>query len=119
MAAEAVAVALGSPTTLVLVKPSLFPFAMIGIRRRAWWLQAALLALLSLPLLELTLLYPQVVIDSRGGGILYSVRDIPLLCLPLIAGLAAGLLRPGSLTRGARAAPGATSAGRPGSAAGG
>jgi hypothetical protein len=105
MAAEAVAIAVGLPTTLVLLKPSLFPFAVIGIRRRAWWIQAAILVVLSLPLLELTLLYPQVVLDSRGGGLLYSVRDVPLLCLPVIAGLASGRLRPGRLTSGGRAAP--------------
>jgi hypothetical protein len=99
MAVEAVAIAIGLPTTLVLLKPSLFPFAVIGIRRRAWWGQGAILVVLSLPLLQLTLLYPQVILDSRGGGLLYSVRDIPLLCLPVIAGLAAGRLRPWRLPR--------------------
>jgi hypothetical protein len=105
MAAEAVAIAVGLPTTLVLLKPSLFPFAVIGIRRRAWWIQAAILVVLSLPLLELTLLYPQVILDSRGGGLLYSVRDVPLLLLPVVAGLAGGRLWPGRLTSGGRGAP--------------
>ena len=99
LAAQAVAIAIGLPTTLVLLKPSLFPFALAGIRRRAWWAQAAILVILSLPLLELTLLYPQVVFDSRGGGLLYSVRDVPLLFMPVIAGLAAGRLKPWRLPR--------------------
>lgn len=115
MAAEAVAIAIAAPTTLVLIKPSLFPFALLGIRRRAWWLQLGLLGLLSLPLLGLTLLYPQVILNSRGGGLLYSVRDVPLVCLPLFAGLAAGRLRAGGLTRAGRANPAATAAAHPGS----
>ncbi len=118
MADEAVAIAIAAPTTLVLLKPSLFPFALLGIRRRAWWVQLALLGLLSLPLLGLTLLYPQVVLNSRGGGLLYSIRDVPLVCLPLFAGLAAGRLRAGGLTPAGPAAPSSTAAARPGPAAG-
>jgi hypothetical protein len=94
LAAESVAIALGWPNTLVLLKPSLFPFALIGIHRRSWWLVLAILALASLPLWQLTLEYPAVVLDSRGGGLLYSVRDVPLLLMPVVAGLAAGRLRP-------------------------
>jgi hypothetical protein len=93
MAALAVSIAMGWPSTFVLLKPSLFPFALIGIRRRAWWLQLGLLGLLSLPVLALTLLYPQVILDSRGGGLLYSIDDAPLLLLPVVAGLAAGKLQ--------------------------
>lgn len=99
MAALSVAVAMGWPSTLVLLKPSLFPFAFIGVRRRAWWLQLALLGVLSLPVLGLTLLYPQVILDSRGGGLLYSFHDVPLLLLPVIAGFATGKL---ALPRGSR-----------------
>ena len=113
MAAEAVAIALFLPTTLVLLKPSLFPFAIIGIRRRSWWAQAAVLGLLSLPVLELTLLYPQVIMNSRGGGVLYSVRDVPLLLLPVIAGFAAGRLRRDNVTRAGRATPSSTAVAHP------
>ena len=124
MAALTVAIAMGWPSTLVLLKPSLIPFALIGIRRRSWWLQLGLLGLLSLPVLGLTLLYPQVILDSRGGGILYSLNDVPLLLLPVLAGIAAGKLRPGRPRVGLRtaaaapAAPEATGAERSGSPAG-
>jgi hypothetical protein len=114
LAAEAVMIAVGLPTTIVLLKPSLFPFAIIGIRRRSWWLQAAVLAVLSLPLLELTLLYPQVIINSRGGGLLYSVRDVPLLLLPVVAGFASGRLAIGNITRAGRATPASTAPAHPG-----
>ncbi len=110
MAALSVSVALGWPATLVLIKPSLFPFALLGIRRRAWWLQLALLAALSMPVLALTLLYPQVILDSRGGGLLYSLNDVPLLLLPVFAGLAAGRLRLPSRRAAATAAAGAPEA---------
>jgi len=82
---EAVALWRGWPSTFVLLKPSLAPFALFGIRRRSWWLNLAVLGLLSLPVLGATLLYPQVIIDSRGGGLLYSIRDVPLMLIPLIA----------------------------------
>jgi hypothetical protein len=40
-----------------------------------------------------------VILNSRGGGLLYSVRDVPLLLLPVAAALASGRLRPGRLGR--------------------
>jgi hypothetical protein len=110
MAALAASIAMGWPSTLVLLKPSLFPFALIGVRRRAWWLQLGLLALLSLPVFGLTLLYPQVILDSQGGGLLYSLNDVPLLLLPVIAGAAAGRLRPWQPRAVQRTAAGAPSA---------
>jgi hypothetical protein len=122
MAALTVSVAFGWPSTLVLVKPSLFPFALLGIRRRSWWVQLAVLGVLSLPVLGLTLLYPQVILDSRGGGLLYSLNDVPLLVLPVLAGLAAGKLhlpsRARPATAPAPAAPEATAVQRPDPAAG-
>ncbi len=39
------------PATLVTLKPSLLFFAVIGIRSRSWWIAAAVLAIISLPLL--------------------------------------------------------------------
>ncbi len=89
LAAEAVAIAWGGPTTLVLLKPSLFPFAFIGVRDRKWWVVLGGMALASVPLLRLTLEYPVVVLNSRGGGLLYSIRDVPLLLIPVIAVVAA------------------------------
>ena len=104
LAAEAVAIACGWPTTLVILKPSLLPFALIGIHRRVWWMLLAAIALASVPLWQLTLEYPAVVLDSRGGGLLYSVRDVPLLLMPVLAGLAAGRLRLPSALRVPRGA---------------
>jgi hypothetical protein len=123
MAALAVSIAMGWPSTLVLLKPSLFPFALIGIRRRAWWLQLGLLGLLSLPVLGLTVIYPRVILDSQGGGLLYSLNDVPLLLLPVLAGVAAGRLRlprriGATSAAEAREASPASAAARPGPGAG-
>jgi hypothetical protein len=91
----AAAVALGLryhwPAALVLLKPSLGPFALIGVRSRGWWLALGALALLSLPLLPALLEYPRVVLDGRGvvgGGILYSLPDLPIVAIPVVAWLA-------------------------------
>lgn len=73
------------PGVLVLLKPSLAPFALIGIRSRGWWIGLAVLGLASLPFLGPTLDYPRVVLDSRGGGLLYSAISVPILLVPIVA----------------------------------
>jgi hypothetical protein len=75
---------------LVLLKPSLFLFALPGIRSRGWWVIAAGLAVVSILLLPMSLDYVQVVLNARGANasILYSIRDVPLMLVPLIAWVA-------------------------------
>lgn len=83
------AVALGClykwPSIFVLLKPSLFPFALIGIRDRSWWIALAAWALVSLPFGLMWLDWTRAVTNSTGGGLLYSFQDIPILLLPVIA----------------------------------
>lgn len=90
----AVAVGLGlryGVGALVLLKPTFLPFALAGIRTRAWWSSAAVLALLTLPFLGETLLYPSVILNARGplASIGYSLWDWPLALIPVIASVAA------------------------------
>lgn len=74
------------PGALILLKPSILPFALIGIRTRGWWLTAGLLVILTLPLLPMVPAWIQTVLDSRGaGGFLYSAKDLPLLMVPVFA----------------------------------
>lgn len=88
MAAMAVATVAGSTrfaAPFVLLKPSLAPFALFGINRRSWWLGLAVLAVLCLPFGSLWGDWVASVVNSRGGGLLYSALEIPLLLLPLVA----------------------------------
>ena len=76
------------PAVAILLKPSFLPLALIGIRSRSWWLGLGILALLSLPFLGDTLIYPKVMADSRNpDGILYSIADLPTMLIPVIAWL--------------------------------
>jgi hypothetical protein len=77
----------GWPGVLVLLKPSLFPFAVVGIRTRGWWIAAGLLALVSLAFLPLWVDYATVLLNARGPrvSLLYSMAAVPMLLIPIIA----------------------------------
>ena len=83
-AAIAAGVRWGWPSTLVSFKPSLAFFALIGIRSRAWWIAVGGIAVASLPLLSLWLLYPTVMRNS-SAQFTYSLSNLPFFCLPLVA----------------------------------
>ncbi len=87
MAAMALAVVGASrfAAPFVLLKPSLAPFALFGIRHRSWWLGLGVLVFLCLPFGALWADWVGSVVNSRGGGLLYSALEIPLLLLPLVA----------------------------------
>jgi hypothetical protein len=87
MAAMALAVVGSSRAAapFALLKPSLAPFALFGIRRRSWWAGAAVLVILCLPFGSLWGDWVASVLDSRGGGLLYSSLEVPILLLPLVA----------------------------------
>jgi hypothetical protein len=87
MVAMAVATASRGGAPFALLKPSLFPFALFGIGRRSWWIGAALFAVLSVPFWSLWLDWIATVQNARGGGLLYSVLEAPMLALPLVAWL--------------------------------
>ncbi len=72
---------------LVLAKPSLAPFALLGVRHVGWWVIAGLGLLGSLLFLPLTLEWIGVVLNARGqfSGLLYGLRDLGWMLLPLVA----------------------------------
>lgn len=84
-AALAVGTVYRGASVLVLLKPSLFPFALFGANRRAWWLALGLLIAVSLPFGSLWVDWLTALSNSRGGGLLYSALEIPLLALPIVA----------------------------------
>jgi hypothetical protein len=82
-------VALGTiyawPSVFAMLKPSVFPFALLGLRSRGWWLGFGLLVLASLPFGAMWGTWLTTVFNARDGGLLYSIQELPLLALPLIA----------------------------------
>lgn len=80
-------VALGTvyrwPAAFALLKPTLAPFALVGVHDRRWWLAAALGAL------PFCWLLPEYFVTLRNfvspAGLAYSVQEIPLVAIPLIA----------------------------------
>ena len=74
----------GWPAVLVVLKPTLAPFALIGIRTPSWWIAAVLLALASLLLLPYWIEYVTVARNARAD-LLWSLRDVPLVAIPLVA----------------------------------
>ena len=79
------------PLLLLVIKPTFAPLALIGIRRRSWWVAAAAVAAVSLPMLPLWLDYVTVVRNSQLR-VDYSLLNLPLVVLPAIAWL--GRARP-------------------------
>jgi len=83
------ALALGTlwawPSAFVVLKTSLSPFALFGAWRRSWWVATAVLVVASLPLGSLWVDWIASLVNSQGGGLLYSSLEVPMLLLPLVA----------------------------------
>ena len=73
----------------VLLKPTLAPFAFIGIHDRRFWGVAAILLALGVASLPMTLDWVTVVTNLGGqnAGVLHSAENLPLLAVVLIAWL--------------------------------
>jgi hypothetical protein len=94
---SAAVVALGTvygwPGVFVMLKPSLAPFALVGIRRRWWWVAAAGYGVVALLFAPMWPDYLSVLANSSNeAGLLYSLSDMPLLLVPLVVWL--GRTRP-------------------------
>lgn len=74
----------GWPAAFILLKPTLLPFALVGVRSRWWWVIAGTIAVLTLlgPWRDF-LTVTRNAADS--GGIGYSLGSVPLLLIPVIA----------------------------------
>lgn len=85
------ALALGTvwdwPAVGVLLKPTLAPFALIGARRRSWWIALAVMIVAAVPFGSLWADYLTAVGNIRGSGWAYSLNNIPMLLVPLVAHL--------------------------------
>lgn len=74
----------GWPALVVVVKPSMFPLVLAGIRHRSWWAGALGLGVISLAFGSLWLEWIAVVRNSPGDWT-YSLRNLTWLLLPLVA----------------------------------
>jgi hypothetical protein len=92
VAAIAAGTVLAWPFVLVLAKPTFAPIALLGARRRSWWVAAALLAVLSIPFLRVWLDWFAVVRNSNVD-LTYNLPTLPLMLTPVIAWLS-GVRRP-------------------------
>lgn len=86
VAAVALATVWSWPGALVFLKPSLFPFAFVGIRRRSWWIALAVLVVVGLPFGTMWIDYVKVLLNARHPlGLLYNLGQVPTMLLPLVA----------------------------------
>ena len=114
VAAVAAAPVIGWPAVLVLTKPSFAPLALIGIRRRSWWLALAVFVAASVPFGGLWLEWLRVAGNS-DVSVLYNLPTMPLVLAPLVPWLA-GRRRPAAVSRlRAMRAPGPVGRPLPGS----
>jgi hypothetical protein len=94
-AATAAGLRWGWPGPFALLKPSLLPFALAGARRRSWWLGLAALGLLCLPFgWEMWRDWLASVAYAEDGGLLYSLPQVPLMLVPVVAWLGRSDRRP-------------------------
>ena len=84
------AVALGTvwrwPGAFALVKPSLFPFALLGSWRRSWWVALIAICVVSLAFAPMWPDFVRVLRNARqDGGLLYSIQEAPMMAMPIVA----------------------------------
>ena len=87
----------GWPALVIVFKPTFAPFAVVGIRRRSFWVGLVLLVVLSLAMLGEWAIYLSAMRNVTGAGLLYSIADLPLVLVPIIGWL--GRSRPGTPAR--------------------
>ena len=75
----------GWPAALLVIKPTFLPFAIVGVRRREFWIALAVVAIVSIPMAALWLDYVQAIRNMTIDAD-YSVGSLPS-CLPVVAWL--------------------------------
>lgn len=83
-AAIAAGTILGWPFVLVIAKPTFAPIALLGARRRSWWIAAVILGVASLPFGRIWLDWLAVVRNSNVD-VTYNLPTLPLMLAPMVA----------------------------------
>jgi len=84
--------ALGWPGPFALLKPSVAPLALLGIRHRSWWICAGILGVACLAFGSLWSDWYRSVVNMQIpglGGIFFSLSQLPFLLIPVIVAAAA------------------------------
>lgn len=81
---SAVGLVLPGVAVAVALKPSLGPFALIGVRHRSWWVAAAVALVACLPFAGLWGDYLTAIRNSDVSAF-YSAPDLPLVLAPIVA----------------------------------
>jgi hypothetical protein len=84
VAALALGLEFAWPAAFVLIKPSLLPLALVGIRSRRWWVTLALIGAVSVPFTFMWLDWI-VALRNSDAGLAYSLPDLPLVLVPAYA----------------------------------
>ena len=82
------------PLAFVAIKPTLAPFALLGIRSRAFWTGVLFAAALALPFSSMWLDYVTAMLNARNGfGLEYLVGELPIALAIVIASMGRGEAR--------------------------
>ncbi len=89
VAATALATRFGWPGALILLKPTLAPFALLGIWRRSWWIALAGIAIAALVFLPMWPQYVAAMGNFRPpvSPWFYSISQVPTMYIPVLAWL--------------------------------
>jgi hypothetical protein len=85
LAGLALGVREGWPVLVVALKPTLAPFALVGVRHRSTWIGAGLLLAVSLLMLPEWLRYVTVIRNLESPSLAYSFGDLPPVAAVLLA----------------------------------
>ncbi len=65
-----------------LIKPTMAPFALFGVRSRAWWIGLAIYGVVALLMLSAWIDYGHVLVNYQAS---VQVIEVPLILIPLVA----------------------------------
>jgi hypothetical protein len=89
LAALALGALYGWPSVLAAIKLTIAPLALFGCWKRSWWATLAIVAVVSALFAPMWPDYLIVLANTRAPlGVLYSVGNVPMLLIPIVAWLA-------------------------------
>jgi hypothetical protein len=87
MAATALGTVWPQASPFVLIKWTMAPFALVGIRKRGWWIGAGVAALACLAFVAMWPDYIVAIANARGRTLGYALSEYEMMLIPLLAWL--------------------------------